>query len=209
MTLTKILEAKLRVSYSAFARETNRKGRPGVRLPMERVADLAFPNRALVHFEGTEKAVRIRLNKAGIQANMQTDVASFDAWSLTLKVWCEVEEVSLTWELPDDPADLHYQRFLYRAERFRSLFDWFHIENDTPLRDAKFLKQRDRFFSINHPTRPRRTCEQYQLENPFWQPKGERKLEMLLCDSRELLEHYHLEPSSVYRQIPVGVFAVT
>jgi hypothetical protein len=69
------------------------------------------------------------MKSKAILANLQTNAAAFEAWCLALRVWCEVEKIELRWQQPADNSpneQCHYQRFLYRVERFRSLFpSWF------------------------------------------------------------------------------------
>ena len=206
MTLAQLLEAKLKASYAEFAKANSRPSRPNVRLPAWRASDPAYPNRPLIRFDGAEDTVSIRLNAAATIANMQTDAAAFEAWALILRAWCGVVTISLHWDEPEDRSDPHYQRFLYRADHFSNLFDWFHLENEHPLQDARFLPKDRRPLILNLPTQPRRTLEEYQRDKPGWEPKGERQLEITLRDCPGFAALYELDPGRVERQIPVGLF---
>lgn len=76
------------------------------------------------------RTMRIYLDSSCLVKNMQTDSSCFEGWALALKRWLpkDVDLVELSWEIPDNVSDPHYQRFLYRLKRFQSLFvDWFKI----------------------------------------------------------------------------------
>ena len=158
-------------------------------------------------FEGTVRAVTMRLGQRAIVANMQSNAASFEAWSLILRVWCDVEKVTLAWESPNDANDPHYQRLLYRADRFRSLFpDWFSVAYDRLNAESKFRPDGLSPLLLNLPSKARPTHEDYLAKDASRKLGEESLLELELCRSREFEKHYHLDKGRVERQIPVGLF---
>jgi hypothetical protein len=61
--------------------------------------------------------VDVRLDTRAVTGNMQQSSSAFDAWCLALLAWNVTTRVRIDWVEPD-PDDPHYQRFLYRLERF-------------------------------------------------------------------------------------------
>src|SRR6266513_4766521 len=98
-----------------------------------------------ISFEGGVDALTVTLQTKSICSNLQTNRAAFEAWSLALRVWCGIENIELRWQPLSNRSDegwYHYQRFLYRAERFRSLFpEWFHLNQ--PVNDSEALGDGD------------------------------------------------------------------
>lgn len=94
----------------------------------------------------------IELRADAVVLNMQENASAFEGWSLALRYWCGAETVSLRWQLPvphevievQKRQERHYQRFLYRVERFSALFDWFIV--DTPERFARWRNPIEKFF---------------------------------------------------------------
>jgi hypothetical protein len=54
---------------------------------------------------------------------MQTDAAAFEAWALALLFHCGVQSVKIGLA-PEalSEASLHYERFLYRLQRFHTIY---------------------------------------------------------------------------------------
>ncbi len=75
------------------------------------------------HFSltGSRGNVEIRLSASAVCRNMQDDAAAFEGWTLALLTWGKAGKVTLTWDPPQDQHDAHYQRFLYRVEKFSAL----------------------------------------------------------------------------------------
>jgi hypothetical protein len=142
------------------------------------------------------------MKSKAILANLQTNAAAFEAWSLALRVWCEVENIELHWEQPAEntsqAALCHYQRFLYRAVRFCSLFpEWFHLASGLS-EDAKALGVGP--FYLNTPG--------VRADEPKTHGEGESRreadLEKYLWKYKTFHERFSLK--TVYRQLPVGLF---
>jgi len=102
----------------------------GLKLPS--YVDFRIENKVL--FVGLSK----HNSKDGIvyscAANIQTDEAAFEGWSICLKHHLSkyIDSVILSWEKPNqltESQQLHYNRFAYRAIRFRQMFNWFDISD--------------------------------------------------------------------------------
>jgi hypothetical protein len=89
----------------------------------------------LMEVIGDDDTAQIHLTSAAIQANMQTNAAAFEGWALALKRWAGAKRVGLFWPAVEPAKGKlapHYERFLYRAQRFADLFpDWFWLDGDT------------------------------------------------------------------------------
>lgn len=111
---------------------------------------IRLPTANQITFEGTIDLVKVSLKNETCLANMQTDGAAFEAWCIALKVWCGVREFTLEWDVPKDwPKGAkagHYERFLYRAQRFGKMFHWFRVARPENLRDAGALNTDGRLF---------------------------------------------------------------
>jgi hypothetical protein len=82
-----------------------------------------FPKNTEIEISGSHDQATITMTLKGLQANMQTDAAAFEAWALTLLCHLRVRPIKI--KLGSEAArgdGGHYQRFLYRLERFRELF---------------------------------------------------------------------------------------
>ncbi len=81
---------------------------------------IRLPSQKHFRAEGDTEAVTIWLSAAAAAGNMQDDASAFEGWALVLMAWCGVRRVTIDWEQPAEPSG-HYQRFLYRVERFVAL----------------------------------------------------------------------------------------
>lgn len=104
-----------------------------------RMIRLPEPNQ--IGFDRNGPEIHIHMKAKAVCANMQTNGAAFEGWSLALRLWLRpiANTISLHWEpSPLDPStgdrDPHYARFLYRVQRFADLFpDWFRIGSSEHL----------------------------------------------------------------------------
>src|SRR5882762_3331151 len=137
-------EAWGRKLCSEYERRTG-KNRRGIRLPAQHK----------IRFDGGPGRVTVKMEQQAVTANLQTNSAAFEAWSLALRVWCEVDRVELKWcEFSRDGCTptqwRHYQRFLYRAYHVCRLFpDWFSLTLPRLLGHAEALG--DGHFYLNSP----------------------------------------------------------
>ncbi len=156
---------------------------------------LKFPSG--IDLDGDHKCVRMKLSSPALVSNMQTNAAAFEAWALALHVWCGVERVVLDWEpireKDDKPRHRHYQRFLYRVEKFRSWFpSWFEVANADALRDAEAITKPGLVLTV------RKKGSKAEAAN------SEAILERQLNSSEEFKKHCKLV--KVGTQFPVGLF---
>ncbi len=169
----------------------------GVRLP----AGIKF------QVDNKEEAISMHLARDSkgalcVTANMQTDPAAFEGWALVIRAHIPgINSVRLTWDVPSDRNDRHYQRFLYRVDRFSKAFqEWFVCTQP----DKEYSKIRDGqakgYYKLNVPTKDRTGIP------PSVSPGSERWLERMLVGA---LRDKFMEKAGIKvlgNQLPVGVF---
>ena len=184
-------EQRLQAAYAADAKACG-KPRRSIRLPNG------------ISFVGEDEEVQLSLSAEGVTANMQDNAAAFEGWCLALHRWCKVEVV-LQWTAPPqtttESQKRHYQRFLYRAARFQSLFDWFRIEsrNEVEFGAARALEHKLLFLNVGGV----RGLEQESASEGH----SESALEHRLLTSSEFAAHYDFAHGTRDRQLPVGLFS--
>src|SRR5690606_26923601 len=91
-----------------------------------------LPSEASFVVSGDDGTAHLHLPLSAVCGNMQSNAGAFESWCLALRRWCRAM-VSLTWEVPGEAANPHYERFLYRLKRFDALFggDWFSFSDPT------------------------------------------------------------------------------
>lgn len=156
---------------------------------------LRFPSD--IKLDGDHECVHMKLLDRAPASNMQTNAAAFEAWALALHVWCGAKRVVLDWESIDDKDGTlgyrHYQRFLYRVEKFRSWFpSWFGVANADALRDAEAIAKSGLVLNVSNSDR------KAEAVSP------EAKLERQLKSSKRFRKHFSLV--KVGTQFPVGLF---
>ena len=79
-----------------------------------------------IDFNIKDKVLTISMTKKGLTENMQTDASAFEGWAIFLIAWLPnmINQVIIDGELPTDTSDKHYQRFLYRLNKFTNTFQW-------------------------------------------------------------------------------------
>jgi hypothetical protein len=149
------------------------------------------------------KAIKREKQSYGVLANMQQDDAAFEGWAICMKAAVPEWTFMLDWDFPEDKKDGHYQRFLYRAKRFRSLYKpWFTITDQG-------LEEIERFSRIKDSDKPR-----YILNAPLGDPKRTNDAEhspenlientIIKTQQHELNSLFNVKKYS--RQLPVGLF---
>ena len=171
--------------------------------------NIRLPEPNEIVFGGEEDLVTITMKEKAVVANLQTDAAAFEAWSLALKVWCGVGAVELKW---DRVARVgvsatnwcHYQRFLYRAERFGTLCgDWFHLSEEALLSDAEALGNGPFFLNVPGDRLP----FEEPIESGGDDDQGsESDTEKSLLRPDSFKVYFRLAKEKVDRQLPVGLF---
>ncbi|MDR1379143.1 MAG: hypothetical protein LBJ36_08845 [Synergistaceae bacterium] len=132
--------------------------------------------------------------------NMQNDGAAFEAWALVAKTH-EYDKVILKGDVPDslDLSRLHYNRFLYRAQRFYENFDWFSLSDNLNSATSVFCCEvfdKNRNLKLNAPLHSR-TSESHNPE-----AQAERHFIESPDKLRELTQ---INASEFFRQLPVGL----
>jgi hypothetical protein len=173
-------------------REKSRK--PSIKFPSE------------IDFQENNHVITLTM-RDGVVKNMQDDSAAFEGWALCLKACLDAESMKccLKWEKPPDPKGLHYQRFLYRVDKFNSIFGgsdgWFFIDDESEklLVDLK-IKKGEKYF-LNFPSTPDEERINYETQNEESRLENEIRIQQ---DNLNDLKKYC--PVKLQRQLPVGLF---
>ena len=77
-------------------------------------------------FNIQNKVLTIGMKEKGLTANMQTDDSAFEGWAICLKAWLPelIDQVVINGKPPANVSDKHYQRFLYRLNKFIKIYPW-------------------------------------------------------------------------------------
>jgi hypothetical protein len=127
---------------------------------------------------------------------------------LALHYWCGAD-VMLQWQppIPDpDPKlaarkERHHQRFLYRVERFRSLFDWFTVGPTDLFSRSRVLNSADTLF-LNVAGNRAVDASVHAKASP------ENELERRLLHDPAFHRHYAFAQAAIKdQQFPVGLFS--
>lgn len=162
-----------------------------------------------VYGEGEE--AHIVLNGAAVTANMQTNAAAFEGWSLALRQWAGASRVKLSWDAPARDGDgnmvPHHERLVYRASRFAELFPtWFSVEGEIlGSRALDTNPQRRRL--LNTPAKRsglKATSMAAKVNLGEW--SNERQMECSLRHDGALATHFGFGVSQRDQQFPVGLF---
>ena len=154
---------------------------------------IRLPSSGILRIEGPRSSVTMTVLSKSVDSNLQTNGAAVEAWALALRVWCDVEEVVLDWEAPADLRGAgHYQRFLYRAAKFASLFPWIRLARPEALSKAEAIHG-DRL-TLNVSLKAGRAKA----------ANAEARLERCLRHSPAFRDHFGL--SKLGTQFPVGLF---
>jgi hypothetical protein len=169
---------------------------------------IRFP--AAINFEENQRVLTLSMKKDSVTENMQTDSAAFEGWALCLKAIpsLNIERVCLAWEKPDDFDDLkgrHYQRFLYRVDRFRRIFGgecgWFCIHSGCEPHLAALEIKDGQLYCLNYgktSRAPRPNSGPHNEENELEHA--------ILAQQTPLSGLSTLCPVKLQRQLPVGLF---
>src|SRR4051812_22043093 len=84
--------------------------------------NVRLPSEGIIRVGGDIGCTTLFMKERAVQANMQTDGAAFEGWAVVLMAWCGVQQIAVNWDEPVDIRNPHYQRFLYRLEKFQELF---------------------------------------------------------------------------------------
>lgn len=160
---------------------------------------IRLPAETQIRFRDEGSRFHIEMTANAVRANMQTNSAGFEGWSLALHLWLGQKPVSLSWSPPprrnDGSLNLHYARFLYRAHRFASLFDWFDVRSAEHLADCAVHRAGELF--LNHPSSNRADRTR---------PNREAMVEAALVGKHKCAFLKAFGMTEADRQFPVGVF---
>lgn len=177
---------------------------------------IKFPRGINVFFDNNKVTIEMKSEVGkGIFSNMQKDDAAFEAWCLIIRYWINEfrnAEFTVTWEKPTDgdKNEPHYQRFLYRVEKFKQLFDWFTLDsyhNGILKQDSK-IKQAKTLF-LNRPGDIRSTPYKKITDKSFDELSEndiERMFASLEGPRERLAAASGAKQDTVSYQLPVGIF---
>jgi hypothetical protein len=173
---------------------------------VEKVRPAGQPKRTIrlpsgLKFGGTADRATIEISAAGLRGNMQTDAAAFDGWAWVLRRWLGVRRFSLFVSADGERSGPHFERFVFRLDRFCDLFG--DVALDPALADAVAV---GRFRSPEAVLNVARTSRGY--DGIPTATNSESDLELLLCHNDRarghLMDRFGLE--RLCRQFPVGLF---
>ena len=173
-------------------REESRK--PSIKFPSE------------IDFQENNHVITLTMRDSMVK-NMQDDSAAFESWSLCLKACLDAEPMKccLKWNKPADPKDPHYQRFLYRVDRFNNIFGgsegWFFIDNDSKEFMVDLEIKDDKNYFLNSPS----TRNEDRINDKTKNIESRLENE-ILRQQDNLKDLKELCPATLYRQLPVGLF---
>jgi hypothetical protein len=163
-----------------------------------------FPASSEIEVGGTREQATITMKEKGLNENMQSDAAAFEAWALALLIHCGVKSVQIGVD-PGVGLGRHYERFLYRLKRFSELFPDRVIAKwpDTPSRALN--SQSGRFLNQpNSRNKPPEADSKERMKAASGDAPTESGLELALEISGAFRSRFQLE--KVMRQWPVGLF---
>lgn len=164
-------------------------------------------------YDETKKTLKMKM-KNGIKQNMQEDCSAFEGWALGFKANLEnsIERVELDWDEQYEPLKegeewRHFNRFLYRVDKFQELYDWFTVPN--PHKSWNDQKNAGNWqqLVLNKPGLRKETTEdnglrktEHDMEGFFTTPEGSAKLKQAVNN------FYKIDLNEIKNQFPVGVF---
>jgi hypothetical protein len=168
------------------------------------VRSVRFPESG-IEIRGNVKHVSIHLPAQSVTKNLQTNAAAFEGWALALMRWCGVRRININWDNPEryiktDPKNrhtrqLHYNRFLYRVERFSQLLnDCVTVVDRSRLKGTAYKNAKRLCFNVG---KGRDTAGELSMT-------PEAKLEKEIVSRG--IKKFGIEPERLDRQFPVGVF---
>ena len=162
-----------------------------------------FPARSEIEISGTQEQATITMTEKGLNANMQSDAAAFEAWALALLIHCGVKSVKIGMDPRAVVAGQHYERFLYRLKHFSELFPDSVIANE-PASSSKALNSGIKRF-LNQPgSRPPEVDSKERMKAASLPERSESDLELALEFSCAFRSRFQFD--KVMRQWPVGLF---
>ena len=169
-----------------------------------------FPSSKEIGIFGSQDGVTITVQAKGLDGNMQTNAAAFEAWALVLLCHCQVKhiKIGLAPDAKNKLAGGHVERFLYRLYRFHQLFPD-RIEPDATLWNSSRALNGTINRILNQPLTHRypiheKRDERFAAVSAPSKNVSEADLEKALECSRSFGVKFALK--KVMRQWPVGLF---
>ena len=149
---------------------------------------LDLPSQISFRMEGT--TLVMVLSKKSILDNMHTDAAAFESWAILLKcnLYDKIDRVliSVGDNFSVDKDSLHYNRFLYRLDKFIKTYEWASTDHKISLDFSDIV--------CNFPKQDAAKAEEWK------QKDGEHVIECRFVEEKksnyDILDH----------QLPVGLF---
>jgi hypothetical protein len=167
-----------------------------------------LPASSQIEIGGTREQATITMKEKGLNENMQSDPAAFEAWALALLIHCGVKSVQISVDpgaFAVGDARPHYERFLYRLMRFSELFPG-QVVAKSPASPSRALNPEiKRFFNQSGPRKKSPEADSRERMKAASLPRpSESSLELALEISGAFRTRFQLE--KVMRQWPVGLF---
>lgn len=166
-----------------------------------------------IDFSLCHNKLSVCLQTAFIIKNMQNNNAAFEGWILVLKRWLNrIEKVELNWkpfaldnQLNSCTEIQHYQRFLYRVDRFLKSFSWVEInkKNRHSLDNSKVRSHKDLILNISKERIIAQHSESKELDK-----LSESELEKHIIQNDKISNKFKQTHNLdfVNYQLPVGLF---
>lgn len=158
---------------------------------------LKLPNH--IGFNLENQILYIQLDQQGCTYNLQSDAASFEAWTICLKHHLpeHIDKVVLNWKTTNiipTSSQPHYHRFLYRVIRFGEMFEWFEY---SPSHEEEIQAFKNQLYGlyINTP------LSESTNTNPNSQT--EKKIEYDISNLNHI--KLFLDLKCINHQLPVGI----
>lgn len=145
--------------------------------------------------------ILVSIKKEHVIENMQNNNSAFESWIFAIKRWSIHDSFVLKWARPENTSNAHYQRFLYRVEKFNKLYNWFEIDQECSKYLSDLKVNSSDLLILNIPKSKSKPPENL-AGNPS--KMTENKLEWYIHESDLFTRKYGLV--KLKRQLPVGLF---
>lgn len=187
--------------------EWSRRLSDGYRAATGKTRAVRLPSEASFVVSGAEGAAHLHLPSSAVSGNMQSNAGAFESWCLALRHWCGAS-VSLSWDAPGPDANLHYERFLYRLQRFDALFgdEWFVFADPTGAvaRSKVNLNAGRLWLNVGGP-KPK--TQKLRPNDPKTWTEDHWECHLASSAIEHLEQRFGFSPGCKDQQFPVGLFS--